>query len=77
MWKEVAEAKEKVTQMEHVVRKAERNLDVRRLDQTDLSASLACNVGKVEKLLQHAKSMRQHRVDLVAKKKYRLQVYPR
>jgi hypothetical protein len=38
MWKELAEAKQKVTQIEHVVQTAERNLDVSRLDQSDLSA---------------------------------------
>ncbi len=64
MWKELTEAKQKLTQMEHVVRTAERNLDVSRLDQSDLSASLACNVGKLERLLGQAKSMRKNRANV-------------
>ncbi len=64
MCKELAEAKDKVTQMEHVVRTAERNVDVIRIEQRELSASLAGNVGKINKLLVQAKAMRQHRVDM-------------
>jgi hypothetical protein len=63
MRKELGEAKQKVLQMEHAVRAAERNLDVSRHDQTDLSASLAGHVAKLDKLLCQAKSMRQHRAD--------------
>jgi hypothetical protein len=62
MCKELDEAKQKVTQMEHVVRTAERNLlDVSRLDQSDLSASLAGNVERLDKLLG---LVRQHSADL-------------
>jgi hypothetical protein len=64
MCKELAEAKLKVTQMEHMVRTAERNLDVSRLDQRELSASLAGNVGRLDKLIGQAKNMRQQRADL-------------
>jgi hypothetical protein len=64
MCKELAEAKDKVTQMEHVVRTAERNVDVIRIEQRELSASLAGNVGKINKLLVQAKAMRQHRADM-------------
>ncbi len=63
MRKELDEAQTKVLEMEHVVRTAERNLDVSRLDQTHLSATLAAHVDKLDKLLGHAKSMRQHRAD--------------
>jgi hypothetical protein len=49
MRKELGEAKQKVLQMEHVVRTAERNLDVSRHDQTDLSASVAAYVAKLDK----------------------------
>ena len=63
MLKEFGETKHKVTEMEHVVRTNERNLAVSLQDQSQLSASLAANVGKLDKLLQHAKSMRQHRAD--------------
>jgi hypothetical protein len=63
MRKELEEAQTKELEMEHVVRTAERNLDVSRLDQNHLSASLAAHVGKLDKLLGHAKSMRQHRAD--------------
>jgi hypothetical protein len=61
MRKELVEAQKKVLEMEHVVRTAERNLDVSRLDQSQMSATLAAHVGKLDKLLGHAKSMRQHR----------------
>ena len=63
MRKELGEAKQKVLQMEQAVRAAERNLDVSRHDQTDLSTSLAGHVAKLDKLLGQAKSMRQHRAD--------------
>jgi hypothetical protein len=57
-------AEAKVKSMEFVVRKAERERDVMRIDKNGLSSSLACNVGKLHKLLQHAKGMRQHRADM-------------
>jgi hypothetical protein len=47
--------------MEHVVRKSERSLDVSRLDHNQLSASLAGNVGKLDRFLIQARSMRQDR----------------
>jgi hypothetical protein len=48
MRQELGEANHKLTEMEQVVRKAERSLDVSRLDHSDLSASLAANVGKLD-----------------------------
>ncbi len=78
MCKELAEAKDKVTQMEHVVRTAERNVDVIRIEQRELSASLAGNVGKLNKLLVQAKVVRQHmQVDIAGgrrRQKFRLKV---
>jgi hypothetical protein len=63
MRKELEEAKSKVLQMEHVVRLAERNLEVSRHDQKGLSASVASHVAKLDKLLGLAKSMRQDRAE--------------
>ena len=63
MRRELLEAQRKVTDMENAVRKSERSLAVNRLDQIDLSASLAGNVGKLDRLLKQAKSMRQERAD--------------
>ncbi len=83
MREKLEEAQRKVTEMEHVVRKSERSLAVSRLDQSDLSASLAGNVGKLERFLLQAKSMRQEKadqlVDIVAgrrRQKFRLKVCP-
>ena len=63
MREELQEAQRKVTDMENVVRKSERSLAVSRLDQIEKSASLAGNVGKLDRLLKQAKSMRQERAD--------------
>ncbi len=60
MRKELEEAKNKVL---HVVRLAERNLEVSLHDQKGLSASVASHVAKLDKMLGHAKSMRQDRAD--------------
>jgi hypothetical protein len=82
MRNELEEANQKLTQMEKLVRKAERSLDVSRLDQSDLSASLAANVGKLDKLLLQTKSLRQQRADQLVdinagrrRQKFRLQVW--
>ena len=63
MRRELLEAQRKVTDMENVVRKSERSLAVSRQDQIEMSASLAGNVGKLDRLLKQAKSMRQERAD--------------
>ena len=63
MRSELLEAQRKVTVMENVVRKSERSLAVSRLNQIEMSASLAGNVGKLDRLLKQAKSMRQDRAD--------------
>jgi hypothetical protein len=63
MRKELLEAKKKLKEMEHVVRKSERSLDVSRLDHNHMSASLAGNVGKLDRLLIQARSMRKDRAD--------------
>jgi hypothetical protein len=49
MRKELTAAQDKVKAMEHVVRKAERNVDVMQQDKNEMSSSLAGNVGKLEK----------------------------
>ncbi len=63
MRRELLEAQRKVTDMENVVRKSERSLAVSRLDKIEMSASLPGNVGKLDRLLKQAKSMRQERAD--------------
>ena len=63
MREELQEAQRKVTDMENVVRKSERSLAVSRLDQIEMSASLAGNVGKLDRLIKQAKSMRHERAD--------------
>ncbi len=61
MRSELLEAQRKVTVMENVVRTSERSLAVSRLDQIEMSARLAGNVGKLDRLLKQTKSMRQER----------------
>ncbi len=63
MRKELLEATQKLKEMEHVVRKSERCLEVTRVDHNQMSASLAGNVGKLDRLLMQARSMRQERAD--------------
>ncbi len=46
MRKELTAAQDKVKAMEYVVRKAERNVDVIQMDKSEMSSSLAGNVGK-------------------------------
>ena len=84
MRKELLEAKKKLKEMEHVVRKSERSLDVSRLDHNHMSASLAGNVGKLDRLLIQARSMRKdradQRVDMIAGRRrhqHRVKVSPR
>ena len=83
MRSELLEAQRKVTDMENVVRKSERSLAVSRQDQMEMSASLAGNVGKLDRLLKQAKSMRQERADQMVeinagrrRQKTRLKVQP-
>jgi hypothetical protein len=64
MRKELTAAQDKVKAMVHVVRKAERNVDVMQQDKKETSFSLAGNVGKLEKLLQHTRVMRQVRAQM-------------
>ena len=82
MRNELTTAQQKVKAMEYVVRKAERNVDVIRRDTNELSCSLAGNVGRLEKLFQHARDMRQDRAQMKVETnaghrrvKHRLQVY--
>ncbi len=61
---ELVQAKSKATEMEYVVRKAERNLDVSRIDQKQMDKSLAHHVGKIDSLLGTARDIRQQRAEL-------------
>ena len=62
---ELEAAKAKVDNMEYVVRKAERNLDVSRLDQLQMDKSLAHHVEKIDSLIVTARDMRHKRADLL------------
>ena len=64
MRNELTAAQQKVKAMEYVVRKAERNVDVIQRDKSELSCALAGNVGRLEKLFQHARNMRQDRAQM-------------
>ena len=61
---ELVQAKSKVTEMEYVVREAERNLDVSRFDQKQMDSSLAHHVGKIDSLLGTARNIRHQRAEL-------------
>ena len=61
---ELVQAKSKVTEMEYVVRKAERNLDVSLFDQKQMDSSLAHHVGKIDLLLGTARDIRHQRAEL-------------
>ena len=81
MRNELTAAQQKVKALEYVVRKAERNVDVIQRDKNELSCSLAGNVGRLEKLFQHARDMRQDRAQMRVeinagrlRVKYRLEV---
>jgi hypothetical protein len=81
MRKELTATQDKVKAMAHEVRKAERNVDVMEQAKKEMSCSLAGNVGKLEKLLQQARVMRQDRAQMRVeinagrrRVKYRLEV---
>jgi hypothetical protein len=83
MRKELTAAQEKVKAMAHEVRMAQRNVDVMQQEKKDMSCSLAGNVGKLEKLLQQARVMRQDRAQMQVeinagrrRVKHRLEVHP-
>jgi hypothetical protein len=82
MRKELTATQDKVKAMAHEVRKAERNVDVMEQAKKEMSCSLAGNVGKLEKLLQQARVMRQDRAQMRVeinagrrRVKHRLEVY--
>jgi chromosome segregation ATPase len=62
---ELEAAKAKVVNMEYVVRKAERNLDVSRLDHQQMDKSLAHHVAKIDSLIVRARDMRHKRVEML------------
>ena len=62
---ELEAAKSKVDNMEYVVRKAERNLDVSRLDHQQMDKSLALHVEKIDSLIVRARDMRHKRVEML------------
>ena len=61
---ELVLAKSKVNEMEYVVRKAERNLDVSLFDQKQMDNSIAHHVEKIDSLLRTARDMRHERAEL-------------
>ncbi len=64
MRNELTAAQQKVKAMQYVVRKAQHNVDVIQRDNNELSCSLAGNVGRLEKLFQHARDMRKDRAQM-------------
>ena len=52
--------------MEQVVRKAERSVDVCRIDKAEMNKSLAFHVGKIDSLVGCARKLRQKRAELQA-----------
>ncbi len=76
------DAHKNMSAMKNVVRCAERDLDVSEQDKNGLRKSLACNVRKIESLIESARTMRAHRtemkegiIDLKRKSKERQEVY--
>jgi hypothetical protein len=61
---ELVLAKSKVNEMEYVVRKAERNLDVSLFDQKQMDNSIAHHVEKIDSLLGTARDIRHERAEL-------------
>jgi hypothetical protein len=62
---ELVLAQSKVNEMEYVVRKAERNLDVSLFDQKQMDNSLAHHVEKIDALLGTARDIRHERAELI------------
>jgi hypothetical protein len=61
---ELVQAQEKDCVMERVVRSAERNLDVSRVDQKEMNRSLALHVGNIDNLLGITRQIKQSRADM-------------
>ncbi len=49
---ELEHAQARIQEMEHAVRKAERNLDVSRVEQAEMNKSIAFHVGKIDSLVE-------------------------
>jgi hypothetical protein len=61
---ELRQAQEKVRDMQHGLRTAERNLDVSRVDRQEMNKSLASHVNKIDSLLGLTRHIRQTRADM-------------
>ncbi len=63
---ELVQAKAQVCEMEQVVRKAERRVDVCRIDKAEMNKSLVIHVGKIDSLVVLARQYRPKRAELQA-----------
>ena len=63
---ELEHAQARIQEMEHAVRKAERNLDVSRVEQAEMNKSIAFHVGKIDSLVGVTRDMRGKRASMLA-----------
>ncbi len=63
---ELEHAQARIQEMEHAVRKAERNLDVSRVEQAEMNKSIAFHVGKIDSLVGVTRDMREKRASMLA-----------
>ena len=63
---ELGHAQSRIHDMEHELRKAERNLDVSRVDQAEMTKSIAFHVGKIDCLVGVTRAMRGKRACMLA-----------
>ncbi len=62
---ELEHAQARIHEMEHAVRKAERNLDVSRVEQAEMNKSIAFHVGKIDSLVGVTRDMRGKRASML------------
>jgi hypothetical protein len=63
---ELGHAKSRIHEMEHELRKAERHLDVSRVDQAEMNKSIAFHVCKIDCLVGVTRDMRGRRASQLA-----------
>ena len=63
---ELEHAQARIQEMQHAVRKAERNLDVSRVDHAEMNNSIAFHVGKIDSLVGVTRDMRGKRASMLA-----------